>query len=699
MKATIVHESLGRIRLRLSQKYMSIQQADRLELWLQQQPFIKQVVVHERTCCAIIHYSGSKEQVLACIGGFSWKKAEETLSLPMHSSRALNRAFEEKLVQKVLTKAAATLFLPKPLRLARIVVHAVPFLRRGLGCLLRRQMRIEVLDGFSIGLSMCRRDFGTAGMVMFLLELGELLEEWTRRKSVEDLARCMSLQVDRVWVWTTEGEVLLPVSQVKCGDHVILRAGSVIPFDGRILEGELAVNQASFTGEPLPVQKSVGKTLYAGTVVEGGEAKMEVMQLANESRYAKIVAMIEQSEQLKSVTESKATRLADRLVPYTFGASLLCLGVTRQASRAISVLMVDFSCALKLAIPLAVLSAMRQAGKHHITVKGGKFLEAISKADTVVFDKTGTLTHACPKVAQVIAFDGKDPEEMLRLAACLEEHFPHSMAKAVVEEAKQRGLEHEEFHTKVEYIVAHGIASTVDGQQVRIGSAHYIFEDCGCVVPEGEEERFAALPDQYSHLYLAIGQYLCAVLCIADPLRAETKDVLAYLKQQGIQQTVMLTGDSFRTACAIAQEVGVDQFQAEVLPEDKANYVAKLKEEGHTVLMVGDGINDSPALSKADVGIAIQDGAAIAQEIADVTLSAESLWELVLLRQIAMALMERIRWNYRFVVGFNGSLILAGLAGLLSPGTSALLHNLSTLAISFHSMGPLQEPSFPRLLS
>ncbi len=695
MKATIEHESRGRIRLRLLQQYMSIQQADHLELWLQQQPFISRAVVHERTCCAIIYYTGPRAAVLDCICQFSWQKAEEAFPLPFHSSRALNRTFEEKLVQKVLAKAAAALFLPKPLRLARMMLHAVPFFCRGLRCILRRQMKIEVLDGCSIALSMYRRDFGTAGMVMFLLELGELLEEWTRRKSVEDLARCMSLQVDRVWVWTDQGEVLLPVSQVKCGDQVILRAGSVIPFDGRILEGELAVNQASFTGEALPVQKNAGKTVYAGTVVEEGEAKMEVMQLANESRYAKIVAMIEQSEQLKSATESKAARLADRLVPYTFGASLLCLAFTKNASRASSVLMVDFSCALKLAIPLAVLSAMRQAGKDHITVKGGKFLEAIAKADTIVFDKTGTLTHACPKVVQVIAFDGQDPEEMLRLAACLEEHFPHSMAKAVVEEAKRRGLEHEEFHTKVEYIVAHGIASTVEGKQVRIGSAHYLFEDCGCVVPEGEEERFASLPAQYSHLYLAIGQRLSAVLCIADPLRAEAKEVLAYLKRQGIRQTVMLTGDSYRTACAIAQEVGVDQFRAEVLPEDKAKEVAKRRAQGHIVVMVGDGINDSPALSEADVGIAIQDGAAIAQEIADVTLSAESLWELVLLRQIAMALMKRIQWNYRFVIGFNGSLIAAGLAGLLSPATSALLHNLSTLAISVHSMGPLKEPPLP----
>ena len=689
MNATILHESRGRIRFRLRQKQMTLAQADLLEAWLQGKPWARQVTVHERTCCVILYYDGTRQAVLNEIRHFSWQEAERTTALPAHSSRALNREFEEKLVAKVVCKAACTLFLPSPLRIARILWHMIPFVRRGLRCLLRRRIKVELLDALSISISACRRDFGTAGMVMFLLEVGELLEEWTRKKSVADLARCMSLNVDRVWLRTAQGEVLVPVSQIQPGDAVVVRAGGIIPVDGLVLEGEVTVNQASLTGESIPVPKRPGGAVYAGTVVEEGECVLEVKQASGQSRYDQIVHMIEQSEQMKSEAESKAANLADKLVPYTFAGSLISFALTRNVARALSVLMVDFSCALKLAMPLAVLSAMREAGRAHITVKGGKFLEAVAAADTIVFDKTGTLTHACPRVAQVVSFGGKEESEMLRLAACLEEHFPHSMANAVVEEAKRRGLRHEEYHSKVEYLVAHGIASTVDGERVLIGSAHFVFEDEGCVIPEGEQERFDALPPEYSHLYLAVGGQLAAVICISDPLREEAKEVLSALRALGITSTVMLTGDSYRTAAAIAAQVGVDDFRAGVLPADKAEYVARLRREGHTVLMVGDGINDSPALSEADAGIAISDGAAISREIADITIAADSLWELVELRRIAMALMARIHSNYRFVIGFNGTLIALGVAGVLPPATSATLHNLSTLGVSLRSMSRL----------
>ena len=689
MNATILHESRGRIRFRLRQKQMTLAQADLLEAWIQGKSWCRQVTVHERTCCVILYYDGTRQAVLNEIRHFSWQEAERTTALPAHSSRALNREFEEKLVAKVVCKAACTLFLPPPLRLARILWHMVPFVRRGMGCLLRRRVKVELLDALSISISAFRGDFDTAGTVMFLLEVGELLEEWTRKKSVADLARCMSLNVDRVWLRTAQGEVLVPVSQIQPGDAVVVRAGGIVPVDGLVLEGEVTVNQASLTGESIPVPKRPGGAVYAGTVVEEGECVLEVKQASGQSRYDQIVHMIEQSEQMKSEAESKAANLADKLVPYTFIGSLLSFVLTRNVARALSVLMVDFSCALKLAMPLAVLSAMREAGRAHITVKGGKFLEAVAAADTIVFDKTGTLTHACPRVAQVVSFGGKEEAEMLRLAACLEEHFPHSMANAVVEEAKRRGLRHEEYHSKVEYLVAHGIASTVDEERVLIGSAHFVFEDESCIIPEGEQERFDALPPEYSHLYLAVGGQLAAVICISDPLREEAKEVLSALRALGITSTVMLTGDSRRTAEAIALQVGVDAFRAEVLPADKADYVARLRREGHTVLMVGDGINDSPALSEADAGIAISDGAAIAREIADITIAADSLWELVELRRIAMALMARIHSNYRFVIGFNGTLIALGVAGVLPPATSATLHNLSTLGVSLRSMGRL----------
>ena len=689
MNAIILHESHGRIRVKLQQKRMTLQQADLLEVWLQNRTWARQISVHERTCCIVIYYDGSRQAVLDDIRRFSWRVAEKTVSLPAHSGRELNREFEEKLVGKVLMKAACTLFLPSPLRIARILWHMIPFVRRGLHCLFRRQIKVELLDALSISISACRMDFGTAGAVMFLLEVGELLEEWTRKKSVADLAQCMSLNVDRVWLRTAQGEVLVPVSQIQPGDAVVIRAGGIVPVDGLVLEGEVTVNQASLTGESIPLPKRPGGTVYAGTVVEEGECVLEVKQASGQSRYDQIVHMIEQSEQMKSAAESKAANLADKLVPYTFAGSLLSFILTRNVARALSVLMVDFSCALKLVMPLAVLSAMREAGRAHITVKGGKFLEAVAAADTIVFDKTGTLTHACPKVEKVIPFGGKDEQEMLRLAACLEEHFPHSMANAVVEEAKRRGLTHEEYHSKVEYLVAHGIASTVNDERVLIGSAHFIFEDEHCQIPEGEQDRFDTLPPEYSHLYLSAGGQLAAVICIFDPLREEAASVLSALRSMGISKTVMLTGDSQRTAAAIAEQLGVDELQAEVLPADKARFVAQLRREGHSVIMVGDGINDSPALSEADVGIAISDGAAIAREIADITIAADTLWELVKLRQIAVELMCRIHSNYRFVIGFNSALIALGIAGILPPATSAMLHNLSTLGVSLRSMSPL----------
>lgn len=696
MKATIVHESRGRMRLRLNIPRLSVADADRLELWLVGHPEITDVKVFERTGGVIIRYNGERRTVLDEIARFNWDEARDTVSLPAQSTRAINRTFKEKLIGKVLSRVGCRLFLPAPLRMVRFVRHMVPFLWRGLCCLRQGKLKVELLDAISIGISAGRGDFGTAGTVIFLLEIGELLEDWTRKKSVADLARSMSLNVDRVWLRDENGtDMLVPVSRVQPGDRIVIRAGGVIPLDGVVVEGEATVNQASLTGESIPVPKHVDSVIYAGTVVEEGECLVLVKEASGQSRYDQIVAMIEKSERLKSSSEAKASSLADKLVPYTFAGSLAALALTRTPARALSVLMVDFSCALKLAMPLAVLSAIREAAKNHITVKGGKFLEAIAQADTIVFDKTGTLTLASPQVADIVTFDGKDATEMLRLAACLEEHFPHSMANAVVAEAKRRDLRHDEYHSKVEYLVAHGIASHVGDERVLIGSRHFIFEDEGVVIPEGEKERFDALPAQYSHLYLAIAGRLSAVICISDPLRAEARDALAYLRDLGITNTVMLTGDSYRTAEAIAAEVGVDSFCAEVLPADKARFVAESRANGHTVIMVGDGINDSPALSEADCGIAISDGAAIAREIADVTIAADSLWELVKLRQIAMGLTRRIQSNYRFVIGFNGALLALGVAGILSPATSATLHNLSTLGVSLRSMSPLPLKALP----
>ncbi len=690
MKFQVMHVSSGRVRVRMAQSRMTLEQADLLEAYLQQLPGVEQAAVHERTCCAVIRFQGSRRALYQKLTEFSYRDPAVEALAPLHSSRALNRAYQEKLVGMAVFKLARSLFVPAALRAVWTAFRSIRFLVQGLRCLMRRQLHVELLDALSIGISLARRDFGTASSVMFLLKLGELLEEWTHKKSVENLARCMSLNVDRVWLLTDGGEeVLTPLSQVRPDDHIVVRMGGLIPMDSVILRGEVMVNQASLTGESIPVPKRPGTAVYAGTVVEEGECVLKITQQSGESRYDKIVTMIEQSEKLKSAAENRASALADRLVPYTLAGSVLTFLLTRSALRASSVLMVDFSCALKLAMPLAVLSAMREAGGHHVTVKGGKYLEAVARADTIVFDKTGTLTHACPVVVQVIPFGGREEAEMLRLAACLEEHFPHSMANAVVQAARERGLSHEEMHSKVEYLVAHGIASTVGGERVLIGSAHFVFEDEGCTVPAGEREAFDALPAQYSHLYLAIGGELAAVICIADPLRAEAGEVVRALRQLGIRRTVMLTGDSERTAAAIAAQVGVDEYQSEVLPEDKAHFVEQARAQGHTVMMLGDGINDSPALSAADVGIAVSDGAAIAREIADITVAADSLCQLVALRQIAAGLMKRIRDNYRFVIGFNGCLIALGVAGLLPPATSAMLHNASTLAISLRSMTPL----------
>ena len=686
MKFIIKHECRGRIRVQMAQARMTLEQADLLEAWILALPDVEQAAVHERTRCAVVEYHGSRRALLDALKGFSYRDIAPGELNCVHSSRVLSRAYEEKLVGMVAFKAVRTLFFPAPLRAAYTVVKSIPYLFRAVRCIFRGRLRVEVLDGISVFLSMMRREFDTASSVMFLLGLGELLEDWTHKKSVDDLARSISLNIDRVWLKTGSGEVLTPLSQIRAGDQVAVRMGGMIPLDGILVEGEIMVNQASLTGESVPVPKHSGNSVYAGTVVEEGACVLRVTQQSGEGRYDKIVAMIEQSEQLKSAAENQASNLADRLVPYTLAGSALVYLLTRNVTRVLSVLMVDFSCALKLSMPLAVLSAMGEAGRFHVTVKGGKYLEAMAQADTIVFDKTGTLTHASPVVAQVIPFGGRTEAEMLRLAACLEEHFPHSMANAVVQAARDRGLAHEEMHSQVEYLVAHGIASTVDGERVIIGSAHFVFEDERCVIPSEEQGRFDALPRQYSHLYLAAGGTLAAVICVSDPLRAEAADALAALRRLGAGRIVMLTGDSERTAAAIAAQVGVDEYRAEVLPEDKAHFVQNERAQGHTVVMIGDGINDSPALSAANVGIAISDGAAIAREIADVTIAADDLFELVKLRALAQHLMRRIQSNYRFVIGFNGSLITLGAMGILAPATSAMLHNLSTLGISLRSM-------------
>ena len=691
MKCKILHESSGRIRLRAEMRRMTMEEADQLEAYLAALPGVRQATVYERTCDMVILYREGRKQVLDGVAAFRFDREAMVASTPENSGRALNRQYQEKLVNMVLFRAARVLFLPTPLQQLYTLFRSVRYLWHGARCLLRGRLEVEVLDALSIGVSIIRNDYSTAASVMFLLRLGELLEEWTRKKSLGDLARCMSLNVDRVWLKRSDTEVLVPITQVKAGDTICVHTGNVIPLDGRVLSGEACVNQASLTGESLAVRKAEGACVYAGTVVEEGECVILVEQQSGSGRYDQIVSMIEESEKLKSSTENRALALADRLVPYSLAGTALTYLLTRNATRAISILMVDFSCALKLSMPLAVLSAMRECGSYHITVKGGKYLEAMAKADTIVFDKTGTLTHATPTVARVVPFGGRDERSVLCVAACLEEHYPHSMANAVVKEALRRGISHEEMHSEVEYVVAHGIASRIDGEKVVIGSYHFVFEDEGCVIPAGEQERFDALPPEYSHLYLAMGGTLAGVICVADPLREEASAVLNSLRKLGISKAVMMTGDNERTAAVIAKEVGVDEYFAEVLPEDKARFVEQEKAAGRTVVMIGDGINDSPALSAADVGIAISDGAAIAREIADITIAADDLFELVLLKMTANGLLKRTDGNYRFVLGFNGTLIVLGAAGILPPATSALLHNLSTLGISIRSMTNLLD--------
>lgn len=691
MKCKILHESSGRIRLRAEMRRMTMEEADQLEAYLAALPGVRQATVYERTCDMVILYREGRKQVLDGVAAFRFDREAMVASTPENSGRALNRQYQERLVNMVLFRAARVLFLPTPLQQLYTLFRSVRYLWHGARCLLRRKLEVEALDALSIGVSIIRNDYSTAASVMFLLRLGELLEEWTRKKSLGDLARCMSLNVDRVWLKRSDTEVLVPITQVKAGDTICVHTGNVIPLDGRVLSGEACVNQASLTGESLAVRKAEGACVYAGTVVEEGECVILVEQQSGSGRYDQIVSMIGESEKLKSSTENRALALADRLVPYSLAGTALTYLLTRNATRAISILMVDFSCALKLSMPLAVLSAMRECGSYHITVKGGKYLEAMAKADTIVFDKTGTLTHATPTVARVVPFGGRDERSVLCVAACLEEHYPHSMANAVVKEALRRGISHEEMHSEVEYVVAHGIASRIDGEKVVIGSYHFVFEDEGCVIPAGEQERFDALPPEYSHLYLAMGGTLAGVICVADPLREEASAVLNSLRKLGISKAVMMTGDNERTAAIIAKEVGVDEYFAEVLPEDKARFVEQEKAAGRTVVMIGDGINDSPALSAADVGIAISDGAAIAREIADITIAADDLFELVLLKMTANGLLKRTDGNYRFVLGFNGTLIVLGAAGILPPATSALLHNLSTLGISIRSMTNLLD--------
>ena len=698
MKCTILHEGKGRMRVHVEKVRMTLHRADVLEAYLNHNDAIVHAAVYERTGDVVITYTGRRSAAIAVLAGYKFDVPEYDALVTSTDSRKLNREYQDKMFDLVAGRCLRKLFLPAPLAAAYTAFRSIHFLWKGVRCVLSRRLEVEVLDALSIGVSLLRGDFGTAGSVMFLLNLGSLLEEWTRKKSLDDLARSMALNVDKVWVRSQGTEVLVPLTKVRSGDEVVVRSGNMIPLDGTVLEGEAMVNQAALTGEAMPVRKAEGSTLYAGTVVEEGECVFIAKAEGGSNRYDKIVAMIEESEKLKSSTENRALVLADKLVPWCLGATVVTYLLTRNATRAISCLMVDFSCALKLSMPLAVLSAMRECGSYHITVKGGKYLEALSKADTIVFDKTGTLTRATPQVVEVVPFSGCNEREVLQLAACLEEHFPHSMANAVVRAAKEHGISHEEMHSEVEYIVAHGIASRVGGERVVIGSHHFVFEDEKCTIPAAEQQKFDALKPAYSHLYMAASGQLVGVICISDPLRPEAAAVLNGLRALGIRNTVMMTGDSERTAAAIAKQVGVDRFFAEVLPEDKANFVQQAKAEGHTVVMIGDGINDSPALSAADIGIAINSGAAIAREIADVTIKADSLEELVALKAIANSLQKRVHANYRFVLTFNSALIALGALGILQPASSAMLHNLSTIGISLKSMtNLLPENRSPQL--
>ncbi len=691
MKFIVKHEINGRLRIHVVQKRMTYTEADTLSWFLSNQKNVTDVKVYERTADAVICYVGTREEVLNLLKEFSY----ENTKLPEHvaagSGRELNAVYQEKLVMKTVLHYGSKLFLPMPVRAVITSVKSVKYIWHGIRCLMHGKIEVPVLDATAISVSVFRRDYATAGSVMFLLGIGEIIEEWTHKKSVGDLARSMSLNVNKVWLKRNEQEILVKSSDIEPGDHVVIRMGNVIPFDGEVVVGEGMINQASLTGESLPVRRSKGQSVFAGTVLEEGEIEVLVKAVSGSTRFEKIVTMIEDSEKLKSSVEGKAEHLADRLVPYTLLGTGAVWLLTRNITKTLSVLMVDFSCALKLAMPITVLSAIREAGENNITVKGGKFLEAVADADTIVFDKTGTLTKATPTVKEIVAFSEYSENDLLRIAACLEEHFPHSMAKAVVDAAKERHLSHEEMHSKVEYVVAHGISSSIDDKKVLIGSSHFIFEDEGCTIPSEYQDRYDSLKPEYSHLYLAIEKQLVAVICIEDPLREEATEMVRDLKKAGIRKVVMMTGDSERTAAAIAKRVGVDEYYAEVLPEDKANFVEKEKSEGRKVIMIGDGINDSPALSAADAGIAISDGAEIAREIADITIAADDLREVVTLKLLANAMMKRIHKNYRNIVGINSGLILLGVTGIVQPTVSALLHNASTLMISLGSMKNLLD--------
>ena len=686
MKFIIKHEARGRMRIHLVQYRMSYAQADLLLYYLHTQPQVKEAKVYERTGDAVVVYTGDRQQIIDLLLAFAYEEVKAPTGLIENSGRALNADYQEKLVGHVVKHYAIKWLLPLPLRSCYVIWQSLKYMKEGVKTLLKGKIEVPVLDATAIAVSVLRNDTDTAGSIMFLLGFGELLEEWTHKKSIDNLARSLSLHVTKAWKKVDGTEVLVSVDEIETGDQVVVHMGNVIPFDGVVAEGEALVNQASLTGEATAVRKAEGASVYAGTVMEEGTLTITVSKVGSDSKFEKIVKMIEESEKMKSNVEGKAAHLADKLVPYSLGATALTYLLTRNATKALSILMVDFSCALKLAMPISVLSAIREAGSHHITVKGGKFLEAMAEADTIVFDKTGTLTKACPTVASVVSFCDKTSDELLRIAACLEEHFPHSMAKAVVDAATQKNLLHEEMHTKPDYVVAHGIASTIGEKRAVIGSYHFVFEDEKCMIPEEKKELFENLPLQYSHLYLAIDGKLAATICIEDPLRTEAKSVIRKLHKEGFTNIVMMTGDSYRTAEAIAKSVGVDHFYAEVLPEDKADFVQQEKAKGHKVVMIGDGINDSPALSAADVGIAISDGAEIAREIADITVSADDLNEIVTLRMLSGALMKRIHKNYRQIVTFNAGLIALGVAGVIPPTTSALLHNTSTLLIGMDSM-------------
>ncbi len=682
-----MHESPGRIRVHAMQKRMTMAQADILEYYLKAQEGVIEAKVYDRTGDAVIFYEGKREGMILALSRFSYKGNEGLV--PSQTGRALNREYEDKLVLTVVDRVISTLFYPIPLKRVITGVKAIPYLFKGLQTLFQRKIEVSLLDAVAISASILTGDYDTASSVMFLLSVGEILEEWTHKKSVDDLARTMSLNVDKVWTLVQGEEVLLPLNEVEVGQEIIVRTGNMIPLDGKVSFGEAMVNQASMTGESIPVRKKIGSSAYAGTVVEEGECRIRVEKLAGSGRYDRIVKMIEESEKLKSATEDKASHLADKLVPYSLGGAALTYLLTRNVTKALAFLMVDFSCALKLSMPVAVLSAMREAGKHKISVKGGKFMEAISEANTIVFDKTGTLTYAKPKVEDIITFNNADENEMLRMAACLEEHYPHSMANAVVAEAEARDLHHAERHSKVEYVVAHGISSIYEGKHVLIGSHHFIFDDEHCTVPKGEEEKLASIPPEHSALYLAVDGELTTVILISDPLRKEAVGVIQDLKALGIDKVVMMTGDNKKTAHAVARMVGVDEFHAEVLPEDKASFIQEEHRLGRKVIMVGDGINDSPALSEADAGIAISAGAAIAKEVADITIQEGDLYELVILKKLSNRLMKRIHGNYNFIIGFNAMLIALGLAGIMTPSNSALFHNISTIATGLKSMTPL----------